>query len=76
MDTSSENSCIWDLKALQELATLLSVTNQVLSEPMKCKGVGSLIQTLRGFCQALEEDASWCEEEERVLGVRMPWGAP
>ena len=45
-------------------------------EPMKCKGVGSLIQTLRGFCQALEEDASWCEEEERVLGVRMPWGAP
>jgi hypothetical protein len=47
-----------------------------LSEPMKCKGVGSLIQTLRGFCQALEEDASWCEEEERVLGVRMPWGAP
>ena len=43
---------------------------------MKCKGVGSLIQTLRGVCQALEEDASWCEEEERVLGVRMPWGAP
>ena len=78
MDTSkfvesSENSCIWDLKALQELATLLSVTNQALSEPMKCKGVGSLIQTLRGFCQALEEDASWCEDEERVLGVRMPW---
>jgi hypothetical protein len=31
---------------------------------MKCKGVGSLIQTLRGVCQALEEDASWCEEEE------------
>ena len=47
-----------------------------LSLSMKCKGVGSLIQTLRGFCQALEEDASWCEEEERVLGVRMPWGAP
>ena len=71
---SSENSCIWDLKALQELATLLSVTNQVLSEPMKCKGVGSLIQTLRGF--GALEDASWCEEEERVLGVRMPWGSP
>ena len=83
MDTSSENSCIWDLKALQEPSSLLSVTNPALSEPindiyipMKCKGVGSLIQTLRGFCQALEEDASWCEEEERVLGVRMPWGAP
>jgi len=43
---------------------------------MKCKGVGSLIQTLRGFFQALEEDASWCEEEEIVLGVRMPWGSP
>jgi len=24
----------------------------------------------------LEEDASWYEEEERVLGVRMPRGAP
>jgi len=42
---------------------------------MKCKGVGSLIQTLRGFCQALEEDTSWYEEEERVLGVRMPFDA-
>ena len=41
---------------------------------MKCKGVGSLIQTLRGF--GALEDASWCEEEERVLGVRMPWGSP
>ena len=33
---------------------------------MKWKGVGSLIQTLRGF-RVLEEDGSWFEEEERVL---------